>query len=285
MLLAFRSPCSSGSAMAHQPQASEPQPRKKLALVPVVAVFTTSLNGRLSITVADQSYVRGSKNKSRVFPIFAQKQDGAYSRAKLAAQSGSRSLVGGLLEKALLLFVRSQLDECGDLSVAVGGSSWELLSGKMRRIEVNATKVTYKGIVISEVGLAAQDVRAQISKKRFFEHPFRVDANIRIQEQDFNSSLTSPLLSSSFKDILPRDSKPLQVQYENNNQFRFSSSSGQVEYPIVLRVRVEDGGEVISVDSSKSKGRTFQIGPEAKITDLHVGNSWLSFTGEFLIMP
>lgn len=104
-------------------------------------------------------------------------------------------------------------------------------------------------------------------------------------------SLTSPLLSSSFKDILPRNSQPLQVQYDNGN-LHFSSSdkqSGhQTEYPIVLRVGVEKGGEVISVESSKSgslKRKTFQVGPEVKITDFQVGNSWLSFTGEFLIMP
>lgn len=47
MALAFRSPrsfCSLGSAMAHQPQHLEPQGGNKLALAPVVAVFTTSLS-------------------------------------------------------------------------------------------------------------------------------------------------------------------------------------------------------------------------------------------------
>jgi len=104
-------------------------------------------------------------------------------------------------------------------------------------------------------------------------------------------SLTSPLLSSSFKDILPRTpSQPLQVQYDNGNLL-FSNSEkqsgmyGQVEYPIVLRVDVEKGGEVISVESSTLKRKTFKIGPEVKITDFQVGNSWLSFTGEFLVMP
>lgn len=288
--------CLSASAAMgrQQPQPLEPPRRKGLALLPAVAVFTTNLNGRLSITVADQGYGHTLKRESHVFPIFSQKQDGDYSRTQLAAQSGARSFVGSFLEKALAIFLRTQLDGCGDLSVAVGGSSWELLGGHMRRIEVNATKAIYKGIVISEVGLAACDVRAQIGKKRFFEHPFRVDANIRIQEKDFNSSLTSPLLSSSFKDILPRSTQPLQVEYDNGNLLfsnpykQLSSTYGQVEYPIVLRVDVEKGGEVISVESSKSgslKRKTFKVGPEVKITDFQVGNSWLSFTGEFLVMP
>jgi hypothetical protein len=37
-----------------------------------------------------------------------------------------------------------QLDECGDLDVIVGGSSWELLSGKVRDVRVSATKAIYK---------------------------------------------------------------------------------------------------------------------------------------------
>jgi len=83
------------------------------------------------------------------------------------------------------------------------------------------------------------------------------------------------------------------VQYDDGN-LRFSSSDkqsgmyGQIEYPVVLRVEVEKGGEVISVESSKPgsvKRKTFKVGPEVKITDFQVGNSWLSFTGEFLVMP
>lgn len=86
--------------------------------------------------------------------------------------------------------------------------------------------------------------------------------------------------------------QPLRVQYDNGNLL-FSSSDkqsgryGQVEYPITLRVAVENGGEVISVESSKSDSlkKTFKVGPEVKITDFQVGSSWLSLTGEFLLMP
>ncbi|KAG0621072.1 hypothetical protein M758_4G266700 [Ceratodon purpureus] len=274
------------------------EPRHGLALMPAVALVTTTLGGRLCITYADPSHGftnKITKKENRVFPIFSQKQDGEYSTAQLSARnriSGSRSFVGTLLEKALVVFVKSQLDDCEDLRVAVGGSNWDLLGGNVRTIEVSATKAIYKGVIISEVGLAARNVRAKLGRKRLFQYPFRVNANIRIREQDFNSSLASPLMLSSFKDILPRNSEPLRVQYDNGN-LRFSSSDkqsgryGQVEYPITLRVGVQNGGEVISVESSKSDSlkKTFQVGPEAKITDFQVGSSWLSLTGEFLLMP
>lgn len=272
--------------------------RHALALMPAVAVITTTLGGRLCITYGDQSYGFANqviKKENRVFPVFSQKEDGEFSTAQLSAQSrisGSRSFVGSLLEKALVVFVKSQLDGCEDLRVAVGGSNWDLLAGNVRRIEVSATKAIYKGVVISEVGLAACNVRAKLGRKRLFQYPFRVNANIRIREQDFNSSLASLLVSSSFEDILPRNPQPLRVQYDNGN-LRFSSSDkqsgryGQVEYPITLRVGVENGGEVISIESSKSHSlkKTLKVGPEVKITDFQVGRSWLSLTGEFLLMP
>lgn len=37
-----------------------------------------------------------------------------------------------------------QLDECGDLDVIVRGSNWELLSGKVRDVQVSATNAIYK---------------------------------------------------------------------------------------------------------------------------------------------
>ena len=38
----------------------------------------------------------------------------------------------------------TQLDDCEDLSVTVGGSNWDLLGGNVRRIGVSATKAIYK---------------------------------------------------------------------------------------------------------------------------------------------
>lgn len=43
----------------------------------------------------------------------------------------------------------SQLDDCGDLNVAVGGSNWDLLRGKVKRIEVSAKKAVYKVLTLS----------------------------------------------------------------------------------------------------------------------------------------
>lgn len=74
-----------------------------------------SSGGRLCITYGDQSYGFANqviKKENRVFPIFSQKEDGEFSTAQLSAQSrisGSRSFVGSLLEKALVVFVKSQV--------------------------------------------------------------------------------------------------------------------------------------------------------------------------------
>lgn len=105
-------------------------------------------------------------------------------------------------------------------------------------------------------------------------------------------SLTSPVMSSSFKDILPDEFQPLQVLYDDGN-LRFSRSDKQsgrydeIEYPIILKVDVEEGGEVISLKTSKtgSPKKAFKVGPDVRITDFQVGSSLLSLTGEFIYMP
>ena len=56
-----------------------------------------------------------TKKDSRVFPIFAQKQDADYSRVQV---SDSKSFLGGLLEKGLSAFLRSQV--CSALLVLSG---------------------------------------------------------------------------------------------------------------------------------------------------------------------
>uniref|UniRef100_A0A7I4DP01 Uncharacterized protein n=1 Tax=Physcomitrium patens TaxID=3218 RepID=A0A7I4DP01_PHYPA len=257
---------------------------------------TFSSGGQLRITCADPNYniaTRTNKRENRVFPIFSAELDGGYSKFQSSGQlPGSKCFMGRLLEKALLVFVKSKLDDCGDLSVAVGGSNWDILGGNVKRIEVSVKQAIYKGVVLSEVGLTASNVRAELGRNRLFHQPFNVNAKILIREQDLNTSLTSPVMSSSFKDILPDEFQPLQVLYDDGN-LRFSRSDKQsgrydeIEYPIILKVDVEEGGEVISLKTSKtgSPKKAFKVGPDVRITDFQVGSSLLSLTGEFIYMP
>jgi hypothetical protein len=60
-----------------------------------------------------------------------------------------------------------QLDECGDLDVIVQGSNWELLSGKVRDVQVSATNAIYKGVFLTEVDLTASRVVVKPGRKRF----------------------------------------------------------------------------------------------------------------------
>lgn len=72
-----------------------------------------SSGGRLHIACADRSYgfsSRTNKKDNRVFSKFSQLEDGEYSTIQLPGQlSPSRCFVGRLLEKALLVLLKSQV--------------------------------------------------------------------------------------------------------------------------------------------------------------------------------
>lgn len=105
-------------------------------------------------------------------------------------------------------------------------------------------------------------------------------------------SLASPLFSKSLRQILPKKPPTLHVEYDGGN-LRISTPDqrngryGQMEYPITLRVHVQNGGEVILVDSVKNGSiqNTFKVGPELKITDLRIEKKWLEFAGDFKVSP
>ncbi|CAM6026509.1 unnamed protein product [Sphagnum balticum] len=204
----------------------------------------------------------------------------------------STSLVGRLLEKALGTYLNAQLDECGDLDVIVGGSSWELLSGKVRDVRVSATKAIYKGVFLTEVDLTASRVFVKPGRKRLFQKPFQVIAQIRVQEADLNASLDSPIFTRSLKQIFPTKPSTLNIQFEDGNLCFsspdcHSSGYGQVEFPTTLHIDVEKGGEILSVDSVSgiSIQKAFKLGPEVRITEFEVNDSWMQLTGDFLITP
>jgi hypothetical protein len=127
---------------------------------------------------------------------------------------------------------------------------------------------------------------------RLLQKPFLVNAQIRVQEDHLNASLASPLFSRSLKKMFPRKPSTLNVQFEDGN-LRFSSSDhlstgyGQAEFPITLRIDVEKGGEILSVDSvsGTSIQKTFKVGPEVRITEFRVDDSWMQLRGDFLITP
>ncbi|CAK9871161.1 unnamed protein product [Sphagnum jensenii] len=220
-----------------------------------------------------------------------QRKSGTGQRGSSTGQN-STSFVGGLLEKVLGTYLKSQLDECGDLDVIVQGSNWELLSGKVRDVQVSATNAIYKGVFLTEVDLTASRVVVKPGRKRLLQKPFLVNAQIRVQEDHLNASLASPLFSRSLKKMFPRKPSTLNVQFEDGN-LRFSSSDhlstgyGQAEFPITLRIDVEKGGEILSVDSvsGTSIQKTFKVGPEVRITEFRVNDSWMQLRGDFLITP
>lgn len=114
------------------------------------------------------------------------------------ARGGSR-IIGRLLPAAVRLWLRSQVENVGQLSIELAGRDRQLLSGYLPGVNVSAQKAIYQGIHITQVQLSAQDIRMNIGqvvrgKPLRLLKAFPVKGSTVLSADDLNASLLSPLL-------------------------------------------------------------------------------------------
>lgn len=118
---------------------------------------------------------------------------------------GSR-IIGRILPPAVGLWLRSQAEKIGSLSLDLAGRDREIISGYLPRVTVSAQQVIYKGIHIGQLHLSAQDIRINIGqvirgKPLRLMKGFPVLGSVILTVEDLNASLASPLLASGLRDF------------------------------------------------------------------------------------
>ncbi|NEP18065.1 MAG: DUF2993 domain-containing protein [Leptolyngbya sp. SIO4C1] len=112
---------------------------------------------------------------------------------------GSR-LIGRVLPMAVRLWLQTQVDQIEGLTFAIDGTDRQLLSGHIPAVSVAAQQAVYRGIYLSQVALAADEVRINLGqvirgKPLRLLQAFPVAGEVWLTEQDLNKSLQSALLS------------------------------------------------------------------------------------------
>lgn len=129
----------------------------------------------------------------------------AFERERRRSHGAGRgSLVGKIVAQALVTFARSQLQQCGALSVHLKGQSRDLLLGRVRSATLHAQNAVYKGVTVTRVDLAASSIQLRVGGNRngsLLQSAFPVGACISISPKDLNSSLQSPLLLSALTEL------------------------------------------------------------------------------------
>jgi hypothetical protein len=116
-------------------------------------------------------------------------------------------IITKVLNSAIKLWLRTQLNQVSDLDVQIKASDRQLLSGCIPGVSISASKAVYRGIHITEIELYAEKIQLNVSSI-LRGQPLQlleivpVVGKLIVEEQDLNNSLSSPLLLTAINDLL-----------------------------------------------------------------------------------
>ncbi|MEA5579676.1 DUF2993 domain-containing protein [Anabaena sp. UHCC 0451] len=124
-----------------------------------------------------------------------------------AANGKKIRLITKALTSAIKLWLRTQLTEVSQIEIEMGASDRQLLSGCIPSVSIFATNAVYQGIHVTRIQLRAENIQINIASV-LKGKPLRLleivplVAEMVVEEQDLNNSLSSKLLSTALNDVL-----------------------------------------------------------------------------------
>ncbi len=229
-------------------------------------------------------------------------------------------LIGSVLAPAVRLFLRSLLEQVGELRVKIDGGDRQILHGTIPRVSLLAIGAVYQGLHLTRVEIAATDIQVNIGqvlkgKPLRLLHPIPIVGELLLQQADFNASLTSPLLGNALLEFLlplfspasvggaiarpPARLLAPQIVFDENRltlSATLVENAGQ-EIPFVLRsglqvvggrelhfvnpeIQVPQGAIAPSLDDFK-----LDFGPEVDIQELRLSPGQLACRGRVIATP
>lgn len=256
---------------------------------------------------------RVSTNSLHSLVFCHQSTENVASQEKTILSHNSECFIGKLFQSAVKTFIRSQIEHCSELKVSISGNNSDLLQGRVRSLKISAKGAVYKGIYLTDVQLAASDIKLKPRASRILQEPSNVRASIRVDEEDLSSSLASPLLGKVLQKLLSErfhitsnapdmylSFKDGAVQLQKNSflkNVRFACASlnnTKEDQKTALRLQVEDDGKSLRISCTNTGiagidehafVRKFSLGPDVCIQKLEVQPSQILLDGHFLVRP
>ncbi|MBD2567808.1 DUF2993 domain-containing protein [Anabaena lutea] len=116
-------------------------------------------------------------------------------------------IISQVLTTAIKLWLKTQLSQVCQLDVEIKASDRQILSGKIPAVSIFASNAIYQGIHVTSVQLWAENIQINIGSV-LKGQPLRlleivpVVAELIVEEQNLNNSLSSELLSTTLNDLL-----------------------------------------------------------------------------------
>lgn len=116
-------------------------------------------------------------------------------------------IISKVLTKALMLWLRSQVEQVEALQFNIFGGDRQILTGHIPRVSLTASHAIYQGLHLSHIQLEGSSICINLSQVikgkplRLLE-PVPVEGQLLLQESDLQASLPSPLLSKALTDLV-----------------------------------------------------------------------------------
>ena len=128
-------------------------------------------------------------------------------RFSVLPDSPKRGMLIRILEPALQLWLRSQVESAETLKVHLSGGDRQVLSGYIPQVELEAHQAIYQGLHLSHVQLTGKDIHVnirQVLKGKALQplDPIPVEMKVQIETADLKASLESAMLQQALIEIL-----------------------------------------------------------------------------------
>jgi hypothetical protein len=128
---------------------------------------------------------------------------------EVASPEVGRGVISRLLPPAIRLWLHRQLDHLEGLEFRLEGKDRQILSGHIPQVSLSAQRAVYRGLHVSQVAVAAKDIRANLGqvlrgKPLRLLQAFPVEGRVSLRTEDVRASLHAPLLEQGLQDIFQR---------------------------------------------------------------------------------
>ncbi len=164
-------------------------------------------------------------------------------------------IISNILNPALKLWLKSQLDHVDDLKIKISATDNQLLKGKINQVFLDTNSAIYQGIYVRKVLIQTENIAINIGeivrgKSLKLLQPIFVNGELKTTEQDLNNSLNSDLLSQGLTDLV---NLFLSVNNKNNGDFILENNQIKWEKLTIANQKFNLIGNFVDSENSQTK--------------------------------
>ena len=116
-------------------------------------------------------------------------------------------IISRFLTPAITFWLKTQLEQVEDLDIQISAGDGKILRGKIDRVSLSTTKAIYQGIHVNQARVKTEQIAVNLGgvlrgKPLKLLQPIFVDGEIRLDNNDLQTSLKSPLLRQGLIDLV-----------------------------------------------------------------------------------